>query len=202
MDQPNNSANSSTEASVSPSDAVERLKAGNARFASAVVSHGKEVEKARATTANFQRPFAVIVTCSDSRISTELLFDQNIGDLFVVRSAGNLVDALGLGSIEFGVGALGARLIVVLGHKGCGAVAATVAGGSLPGHLNAIVEAIRPAVEAARSKPGDLLDNAILENTTLVAAKIKKLGVLGDSDVKIVEAIYNLDSGVVDWINS
>lgn len=195
-------ANKPLDTSVPAAVALARLKHGNNRFAEAVVSEGKEVEKARAATAKAQRPFAVIVTCSDSRISTELLFDQNIGDLFVVRSAGNLVDDLGLGSIEFGVGTLGARLIVVLGHKGCSAVSASLAGAPLPGHLNAIVEAIRPAVERARTMAGDLLGNAIIENASLVAEKIKTLGVLGERGVQIVRAIYDLDSGVVDWIDA
>ena len=201
MEQPNNSANSSAEASVSPSEALERLKAGNARFASAVITNGKEVADARAATAMSQHPFAVIITCSDSRLSPEILFDQNIGDLFVVRSAGNLVDSLGIGSVEFGVCALGAKLIVVLGHKGCGAIAATIKGDDLPGHLNSITEAVRPAVELAKHKDGDLLNNAIIENTSLVASKIRSKALLGDTGVQIVHAVYDIRSGTIDWFD-
>ena len=120
-------------ASVSPDVALARLKAGNARFVANPVSKGKPTAARRAETAQTQHPFAIIVGCADSRTSPELVFDQNIGDLFVVRTAGNLVDDHGLGSIEYAVDHLGTRLIVVLGHQRCGAVKAAMASATAPG---------------------------------------------------------------------
>jgi carbonic anhydrase len=106
---------------VTPEAAVAKLTEGNARYVSKSVSTGKPTAKARAATAQSQHPFAIIVGCADSRTSPELVFDQNIGDLFVIRTAGNLVDDYALGSIEYAVAHLGAKLIVVLGHERCGA---------------------------------------------------------------------------------
>ena len=187
--------------SVGPDEALKRLKAGNRRFASASVSSGKPVGEQRAATANGQHPFAIIVGCADSRTSPEIIFDQSIGDLFVVRTAGNLVDNYALGSIEYAVAHLGSRLIVVLGHQKCGAVQAALSGGDAPGHVHSLVSAIQPAVEASRGRPGDPLTNAIHENDAQVAEKIRKKAKLGDlaSQVKVVEGYYDLRTGKVDW---
>jgi carbonic anhydrase len=106
--------------SVTPDEALSRLKTGNERFAGSKESTGKPVAARRAETAKEQHPFAIIVGCADSRAAPEIIFDQSIGDLFVIRTAGNLVDDYALGSIEYGVEHLGARLIVVLGHERCG----------------------------------------------------------------------------------
>jgi carbonic anhydrase len=187
--------------SVGPDEALSRLKAGNARFAQSKVSTGKPVAARRAATAKDQHPFAIIVGCADSRTAPEIIFDQNIGDLFVIRTAGNLVDDYGLGSIEYAVDHLGTRLIVVLGHSRCGAVTAALAGGSAPGHINSLVRDIQPAVAAAKGKEGDALANAIHENDAQVAKKIRSQAQLGEfaSQVRIVEAYYDLDTGKVEW---
>ena len=191
----------STVPSVSADEALNRLKAGNERFANSKVSAGKPVAARRAETAQTQHPFAVIVGCADSRTAPEIIFDQNIGDLFVIRTAGNLVDDYALGSIEYAVEHLGARLIVVLGHQRCGAVTAALSGGSAPGHINSLVRDIQPAVAASRGKEGDALTNAIHENDAEVAAKIRKEAELGElaSQVRVVEGYYNLDTGKVEW---
>ena len=187
--------------SVSADEALARLKAGNQRFANASVSSGKPVGARRAATAEGQHPFAIIVGCADSRTSPEIVFDQSIGDLFVIRTAGNLVDDYALGSIEYAVAHLGQRLIVVLGHQKCGAVKAALSGGEAPGHVHALVSAIRPAVQAVKGKPGDPLTNAIHANDALVAEKIRKKAKLGDlaSQVRVVEGCYDLRTGKVDW---
>src|ERR1044071_4859084 len=112
--------------SVSPDDALAKLKEGNARFVTNKVSTGKRTAANRAETAQSQHPFAIVLGCADSRTSPEIVFDQNIGDLFVVRTAGNLVDDHALGSIEYAVAHLGARLVVVLGHERCGAAQAAL----------------------------------------------------------------------------
>lgn len=187
--------------SVGPEEALARLKVGNSRFARAAVSGGKPNAARRAETAKGQNPFAIIVGCADSRTAPEIVFDQNIGDLFVVRTAGNLVDDYALGSIEYGVEHLGARLVVVLGHQSCGAVQAALSGGDAPGHIHSLVKAIQPAVAATKGKPGDPLVNAIHENDTLIAEKIRKKAQFGDlaSQVRVVEGYYDLHTGKVDW---
>jgi len=187
--------------SVPADEALSRLKSGNERFAQSKVSAGQPVAERRAATAESQHPFAIIVGCADSRTSPEIIFDQGIGDLFVVRTAGNLVDDYALGSIEYAVAHLGSRLIVVLGHERCGAVQAALAGGSAPGHIEALVRAIQPAVAASKGKEGDALTNAVHENDADVAAKIRKKAELGElaPQVRIVEGYYNLDTGRVEW---
>jgi carbonic anhydrase len=191
-----------TTPSVTADDALSLLKAGNERFTNSKVSAGKPVADRRAETAKDQHPFAIIVGCADSRTAPEIIFDQNIGDLFVVRTAGNLVDDYALGSIEYAVEHLGTRLIVVLGHARCGAVKAALAGGSAPGHINSLVRDIQPAVTASKGKEGDALTNAVHENDDQVAAKIRKQAELGElaSQVRIVEGYYDLDTGKVEWM--
>jgi carbonic anhydrase len=186
---------------VTPDEALGRLKAGNERFVSNKESTSKPVAARRTETAGGQNPFAIVVGCADSRTAPEIVFDQNIGDLFVVRTAGNLVDDYALGSIEYAVEHLGARLIVVLGHERCGAVSAALASPSAPGHINSLVRDIQPAVVAGKGKEGDALVNAVHENDSLVAAKIRKQAELGElaSQVRIVEGYYNLDTGRVEW---
>jgi carbonic anhydrase len=190
-----------TTPSVPADEALTRLKAGNERFANSKVSAGKPVAARRAETAQTQHPFAIVIGCADSRTAPEIVFDQNIGDLFVIRTAGNLVDDYALGSIEYGVEHLGVRLIVVLGHERCGAVTAALASGSAPGHINALVRDIQPAVAASKGKEGDALANAIHENDAEVAAKIRKEAQLGEhtAQVKVVEGYYDLDTGKVEW---
>jgi carbonic anhydrase len=191
----------STTVSVPADAALAKLKDGNLRFATTEVSAGKPTGARRAETAKTQHPFAIIVACADSRSSPELVFDQNLGDLFVIRTAGNLVDDHALGSIEYAVSHLGARLVVVLGHERCGAVEAALASSHAPGHINSLVRDIQPAVKAAKGKPGDPLEATVAENARQNAAQIKSKAALGDAagDVRIVSAVYNLDSGKVDW---
>ena len=188
-------------ASVSADDALAKLKEGNLRFATSEVSREKPTSARRAETAQGQNPFAIIVGCADSRTAPELVFDQNLGDLFVVRTAGNLVDDHALGSIEYAVAHLGARLIVVLGHSRCGAVTAALESDHAPGHVESLVRDIQPAIKAAKSKPGDALATATTENARQVAAQIKAKAELGDlaKEVRIVYAVYDLDTGKVEW---
>src|SRR5438552_2693459 len=189
-------------ASVSADTALAKLKEGNLRFATSEVSQSKPTAARRKETAQAQHPFAIIVACADSRSAPELVFDQNLGDLFVIRTAGNLVDDHALGSIEYAVAHAGARLIVVLGHTRCGAVTAALESDHAPGHIESLVRDIQPAVKAAKGKPGDALAAAITENARLVAAQVKAKAALGDlaKEVRIVSAIYDLDTGKIEWI--
>ena len=174
---------------------------GNARFATNKVSTAKPTAAERAETAQAQHPFAIVLGCADSRTSPEIVFDQNVGDLFVVRTAGNLVDDHALGSIEHAVEHLGARLIVVLGLERCGAVAAALASDTAPGHVQSLVRDIQPAVQAIKGKQGDANDLAIAENAHLMADKIRTEANLGEhaKEVRIVSAAYNLDTWKVEW---
>src|SRR3954465_10670658 len=188
-------------ASIDADSALAKLKEGNARFATSKDSSSKPTAAKRAETAQAQHPFAIILACADSRPAPEIIFDENIGDLFVIRTAGNVVDEHALGSIEYAVEHLGARLIVVLGHERCGAVTAAVASAPAPGHVQSLVRDIQPAVQAAKDVPGDAVDNATAENARLAAAKITKEADLAEyaKDVQTVSAVYNLDTGKVDW---
>ena len=190
-------------ASVSADAALAKLKEGNLRFASSEVSQSKPIAARRAETAQEQHPFAIILGCADSRTAPELIFDQNLGDLFVIRTAGNLVDDHALGSIEYAVAHLGARLVVVLGHQRCGAVKAALESDHAPGHIESLVRDIQPAVKAAKGKPGDALSATVTENARHVAAQIKAKAALGDlaKEVRIVSAVYDLDTGKIDWAN-
>ena len=188
-------------ASVGADAALAKLKEGNARFATHEVSKGKPTAAKRAETAQAQHPFAIVLGCADSRTSPELVFDQNIGDLFVVRTAGNLVDEHGLGSIEYAVAHLGARLIVVMGHERCGAVKAALASDTAPGHVGSLVRDIQPAVKATKGKEGDTLHLTITENSRLIAERIRSEAKLGDlaKEVRIVSGVYDLDTGKIEW---
>jgi carbonic anhydrase len=192
---------SPTADTVSPEDALGKLQGGNARFATSRYSSGQPVAARRAETAAGQHPFAIIVGCADSRTAPELIFDRNLGDLFVVRTAGNLVDEHALGSIEYAVEHLGARLVVVLGHERCGAVSAAVAGATAPGHIQSLVRDIQPAVKAVQGRAGDPVDNAVRENAVHVASRIREEAHFGDlaKQVRVISAVYDLDTGIVEW---
>jgi carbonic anhydrase len=182
--------------------ALQRLIEGNKRFSSSKQSHPNQDRERRQELAKGQKPFAVIVGCSDSRIPPEIIFDQGLGDLFVIRVAGNIVDDVALGSIEYAVDHLGTRLIVVLGHSKCGAVTATVQGGAFHGHVESIVQAIKPAIQAAKELPGDLTDNTIKANARLVAGQIQSsqpiLAEMARLDkITVVSAYYDIESGEV-----
>jgi carbonic anhydrase len=187
--------------SVSPEAALAKLQAGNDRFAANSESSTKPTTARRLETATAQHPFAVILGCADSRIPPELIFDQNIGDLFVIRSAGNLVDEHTLGSIEYAVEHLGVRLVVVLGHARCGAVKAALGSDKAPGHINSLVHDIQPAVAAAKAKPGDAVVNTVHQNASIMAERIRKEADLGElrAKIRIVDAYYDLDTGKVEW---
>ncbi len=187
--------------SVDADAALAKLKEGNARFSSSKVSQGKPTAAKRAETAQAQHPFAIVLGCADSRTAPEIVFDQNIGDLFVVRTAGNLVDEHALGSIEYAVDHLVARLIVVLGHTRCGAVTAALASDTAPGHVQSLVRDIQPAVKAAKGKDGNVTDLTVAENARLMAAKIRNEASLGEfaKEVRIISGVYDLDTGKVEW---
>ena len=181
---------------------LNRLLAGNRRFASGAAAHPNTTRERRVQVAGTPRPFAMILGCSDSRVPPEILFDEGLGDLFVVRVAGNIVDDAVTGSIEYAVEHLGTPLVLVMGHEKCGAVQATLGGGEPGTHIQSLVEAIAPAVAEARKNPGELLGNAVRANVQLVVKQLRQSGpILADQlrrkRVKIVGAVYELDRGSV-----
>lgn len=182
---------------------VQKLVEGNKRFYSSKQIYPNQDLQRREELTKGQKPFAVIIGCSDSRVSPEVIFDQGLGDLFVVRVAGNIVDAVSLGSIEYAAGHLGTRLIMVLGHSKCGAVTATVQGGHAPGHIINIVDAIKPSIEKAKGRPGDLTDNTIRENARSVADQIRNSAPIlsemyKNGKIEVVSAYYDIDTGMVE----
>ena len=194
-------------------DALLLLTDGNRRFAAGEAIHFQQDALRRSETArNGQTPFAVILTCSDSRVPPELIFDQGIGCLFVVRIAGNVAQTDEVASIEYAVNHLGARLIVVLGHTQCGAVTAVVEGAITDPNLEKLVQPIGPAVEQVRSaNPAlagpALLDAAIRANIARAIADILRLSpsltlATARDRVRIVGALYNLESGTVQLLKT
>lgn len=189
----------------SADDAMTLLVDGNKRF-----TEGKELKKDLSLNrredlaTNGQKPFAVVVTCSDSRVPPELIFDQALGDLFVVRVAGNVVDDIAMGSIEYGVEHLKSPLLVIMGHEKCGAVKATVEGGEAPGSIGAIVDKIKPSVEKAKAAgaTGEALnEKAADENVLAVLAEVEKSPIVEElvkhGKLKVVGAKYHIGSGEV-----
>jgi len=192
---------------VSPDDALKRLMQGNARFVSGHLTHAgpEQIAEVRGSVSKGQSPFAVIVGCSDSRVGPEIVFDQGLGDLFVVRTAGEVVDSVALGSIEYAVEHLGSTLVMVLGHERCGAVAAAVAGAKEPGHIAAVLEAIEPAVKQTKGKPGDPVENAVRAQALDVAKQLEEAKpILAErvqsGKLKIVAARYDLSTGKIELL--
>ena len=194
---------------ITPDEAIKRLQEGNARYVANTTTN-KDFSAERVARARAQSPFASIVSCADSRIAPELAFDQGLGDLFVVRVAGNFINEDGLASLEYGAVVLGSQLIMVLGHSDCGAVNSTIKamadGATLPGHLPSLVNAIRPAVVAAQAKASpDLLGEATAENVRRAVAYLRTAKpLLSDlveaGKLKVVAAVYNISTGIVTTV--
>lgn len=183
-------------------DGNNRFRAGNFAVKDLSSTRREDLKK------NGQKPFAVIVSCSDSRVPPELLFDQALGDLFVVRVAGNIVDPVATGSVEYAVEHLGSPLIVVMGHEKCGAVKATVEGGEAPGSIGSIVAKIKPSVDKVKASgiTGDeLAEKSADENIKAVMAELEKSPVIKHlvekGKLTIVGAKYHIGAGKVEWFD-
>jgi carbonic anhydrase len=186
-------------------EALAALMEGNARFAAGAAHHPRRDPARRAQLLAGQHPRAIILGCADSRIAPEILFDQGLGDLFVVRAAGHVVDDVGLASVEYAVAHLGAPLVVVLAHSACGAVAATAGGHALPGRLPVLADAIRPAVDVARGGPGDPLETAAREHARRTAAALCNAAPILDERVAagrllVIAAYYDQATGAVELL--
>lgn len=195
---------------VTADEALSRLKAGNDKYVQAPQMCVADLASARDHVAKSQTPWATIITCSDSRVPPELLFGgQGVGELFVARNAGNMVDTATMGSIEYGAAVLGVPLIVVMGHERCGAVAAACdivsKQAKFPGSIGPMAAAIVPAAKATRGKPGDYVDNTVRESAKMTATKVATkskivAGLVKAGKVKVVPAYYSLDNGKVTML--
>jgi len=201
-----------TPARPKPEAVLEQLLQGNQRFVEGKLLHPRRSPRDFAALAEGQAPRAVIVGCADSRVAPELIFDQGVGDLFVVRIAGNIVGGAGptvKGSIEYAVAELGARLIMVLGHSGCGACKAAIehieANDALPGAISDLINPIRPIVRMVAGHPGDKLTNVINANVKEGVKRLKGLEPIlsklaHSGELKIVGGTYQLGTGKVELL--
>lgn len=195
---------------LSAAEALQRLREGNLRFVENRGTRPRGDGARRAELVSGQKPFCIVLGCADSRVAPELVFDEGLGDLFVIRVAGNIADDAVLGSIEYAVAHLGVNLVVVLGHQSCGAVNAAVENVDVEGpaahsHIDALIDAIRPAVQEARTHgPENLLLDSILQNAKNVASAVSQaepvLRALGDEGVQVVPAYYSLEKGSVQFL--
>src|SRR5437764_7941085 len=197
----------SDQPSVAPAEAISKLKEGNGLYTSGNVQHPGQTAERRTEMAKTQDPVSAIVSCSDSRLPPEIVFDQGLGDLFVVRVAGNVINDEGLGSVEYTVDHLGTRLILVLGHQSCGAVKAAretiAAKGKAPGHIESLVTAIKPAVEATAKDDLETTVKANVKNvvqalrssTPILQAKVES------GEIQVIGGYYSLDTGAVTFLD-
>jgi len=196
---------------LTPDQALELLKEGNRSFKTDSPVRAVQGRERRLEIARGQTPFATLVSCSDSRVPPELLFGRGLGELFIVRNAGNTVDTAALGSIEYGVAQLGVPLVVVMGHERCGAVEAAVKvvteNASYPGSIGRMVEPIVPAVISAQRQGGDLLQAAMRANVRRTVSRLRTasepmlLEPLRAGKLRIVGAAYDVDDGSVDFFD-
>jgi carbonic anhydrase len=181
--------------------ALNKLIEGNSRFAEDKLDGKLTDSKRRNELTTGQNPFAIVLSCADSRVVPEFVFDSGLGDIFVIRVAGNIANLESLASIEYAVSHLGTKLIVVLGHQNCGAVSAAIAGGDNGHNLNTLLAQINPAIEKAGKNA--TVNNVVRKNAELVANDLKvRSNIITDavnnSELEIVPAYYNLNSGKVD----
>jgi carbonic anhydrase len=188
--------------------ALENLLAGNRRYVADTPLHTADLARRRAEVAGSQRPFATVVGCADSRVPLEIVFDARLGDLLAIRTAGHVLDSAVIGSIEFGAAVLGNPLVLVLGHDRCGAVQAAVESladpTELEGSIGELISRIRPAVELAKDRPGDLVANAVRANVELVVESLRASPILASrieaGTTTVIGGHYDLDTGVVEII--
>ena len=186
-------------------EALMALKEGNKRYVNNELKHPHLDQHRRHELEGGQTPFAVILSCADSRVVPEFLFDQGLGDLFVIRVAGNVAKDKVIASIEYAVANLNSKLIVVLGHEKCGAVHAAMGDGPFPGHLGALLDNIKPAVHIAKTLEGDVLTNAVKLNARIVSGNVAEADPIisehvKNGDVLVVPAYYKLENGEVEFL--
>lgn len=191
---------------LSADEALLKLKQGNEHFAKVHMKHPDETKKRREEMLKGQHPFVAILSCSDSRVPSEIIFDQGLGDIFVIRNAGNVLDEHIIGSIEYAVLHLGIKLVVIMGHQDCGAVKATMSGTKETPFIESLKKSIKPAMEKCKCE-----NKLTPENVIKTHAQMDVQELLDDDcylneymkehGVKVVPAYYHLDTGVVEFLN-
>ncbi|MDX2098912.1 MAG: carbonic anhydrase [Leptolyngbyaceae cyanobacterium bins.59] len=188
-------------ATLDPDTALQKLMAGNQRFATQRPQHPDQSQLRLKEVAESQHPFATILSCADSRVPAEIIFDQGIGSLFDVRIAGNIATPEAIGSVEYAVALLGTPVLMVLGHERCGAVTAAVKNEALPGEIGSFVNAILPALEQVKGRSGDSVNAGVIANVSYQMERLKASSLLTErliaGKLKIVGGYYDLDTGRV-----
>jgi carbonic anhydrase len=192
-----------------PADqALKLLLEGNQRFVAGKLEHPNQTAERRAEVAKGQHPFASVLACSDSRTPPEILFDRGLGDIFTVRVAGNVADQVVIESLDYSVKHLGVRVVMVLGHRRCGAVIAAVQGHEGAAELDEgpMLTELRPAVEGSKGMSGDPVENAVRENVKLVmknlATSEELSAMVKSGELKVVGGIYDLDTGTIEMLKN
>lgn len=193
-------------ASPTAATVLAALKAGNQRHVSAKYTHPHETATYRQGLSAGQHPQASVLTCADSRVAPEIIFDQGLGDLFDVRVAGNVAGNDEIASLEYAAEHLHTPVIVVMGHQKCGAVSAAAEGGEAAGHLSSIITPISLAVEKARKMQGDVVENSVRINVANVVEELRTSKpvlseLVSEGKLTIVGAVYSLDTGKVTWLS-
>lgn len=198
--------NHQAEPKLTPDSVLAELKTGNAHHVRHQYQHPHETVARQRELIDGQHPHAELLSCADSRVPPEIVFDQGLGDLFVVRVAGNVATDTEIGSLEYGAEHLHIPLLVVLGHESCGAVTAAVQGGKAEGHLAALLNLIKPAVEQSRGVSGDPVANAVRTNVQMVVQQLRSSTpilseLVAHGKLKIVGGVYSLETGEVTWLS-
>ncbi|NMG08983.1 carbonic anhydrase [Brasilonema sp. UFV-L1] len=189
---------------LTPEGALQKLMEGNQRFVQHQPRHPDQSQMRLHEVAQAQYPFVTILSCADSRVPAEIVFDQGIGDIFDVRIAGNIATPEAVGSIEYAVVLLGTPLLMVLGHERCGAVTAAVQNQALLGEIGSFVKAIKPAIKRVKDQSGDAVENAVIANVYYQIEQLKRSTLLTErlesGKLKLVGGRYDLDTGKVSII--
>ncbi len=193
------------EPAIGAEQALQLLLEGNQRFVAGKLERPNQMPVRRAEVAKGQHPFAAVLACSDSRTPPEIIFDRGLGDIFTVRVAGNVADQVVIESLDYSVKHLGVRVVMVLGHRRCGAVIAAVEGHEEANEdVGPMLRELKPAVQASRGMPGDPVENAVRENVKLVvknlAASRELSAMVKSGELKIVGGIYDLDTGTIEML--
>ncbi len=190
--------------SMTPDAALKELLQGNQRFVNHTPKYPHQSAKRVQEVAKGQHPFVAVLSCADSRVPAEIIFDQGVGDIFDVRIAGNIATPEAMGSIEYAVELLGSPLLLVLGHERCGAVTAAVKQEELPGHISTFVKAIQPALASVAAQPGDPVENAVIANIKYQIQQLLQSPIIQARSqagtLKVIGGRYDLDTGRVTLV--
>lgn len=191
---------------ITPDQALKMLMDGNNRFVNrkTINSTNRDINRIKAVADN-QYPFASILSCADSRVPAEIIFDQGFGDLFMCRVAGNVATPEEIGSLEFGTSVLNSKVLMVMGHKRCGAVSAALKGGELPGQIGSLIDAIKPSLNTASVQTNTKLEDAVKANVIYQVQVLKKSPIISElvaqNKLKVVGSYYDLDNGKVTLVS-